>query len=127
MPQYHLAEAEARFAELVWAAAPLSTAELVERCRQQFDWKPTTTYTVLRRLCDRGLLGKKGTTVRVLVSREEFYGQRSREFVQQAFAGSLPGFLAAFMGAQRLSARDVDELRALIDNYQEDDEEAREK
>lgn len=124
MPQYHLAEGEARFAELVWAGAPLSTAELVQQCRRQFGWQPTTTYTVLRRLCDRGLFEKQNGTVRVLVSRKAFYGQRSREFVQQAFAGSLPGFLAAFMGAQRLSARDVDELRALIDSYQEEEEES---
>ena len=76
---------------------------------------------MLRRLCDRGLLCNENSTVRALVSREEFGRQRSRAFVEEAFGGSLPGFLAAFMGGRRLSARQADEIQKLIDSYREED------
>ncbi len=119
--QYHLAQAEARFAALVWDNEPIASGALVKLCQQELGWKATTTYTVLRRLCDRGLLCNENSTVRALVSREEFGRQRSRAFVEEAFGGSLPGFLAAFMGGRRLSARQADEIQKLIDSYREED------
>lgn len=118
--QYHLAQTEARFAALIWENEPLSSGELVKLCQRELGWKATTTYTVLRRLCDRGLFCNENSTVRALVSREEFGRQRSRAFVQEAFGGSLPGFLAAFMGGRRLSAQQADEIQQLIDSYREE-------
>jgi len=120
--QYHLAQTEARFAALIWDNEPIPSGELVKLCQRELGWKATTTYTVLRRLCDRGLFCNENSTVRALVSREEFSRQRSRAFVQEAFDGSLPGFLAAFMGGRRLSARQADEIQQLIDSYREEDD-----
>ena len=119
--QYHLAQTEARFAQLIWDNEPITSGELVRLCQQQLGWKATTTYTVLRRLCDRGLFCNQNSTVRALVSREEFDRQRSRAFVQETFDGSLPGFLAAFMGGRRLTARQADEIQHLIDSYREEE------
>ena len=120
MPEYHLAESEARVAGLIWENEPIASGELVRLCAQQLGWKSTTTYTVLRRLCDRGLFCNENSTVRALVSREEFEQHKSRAFVQETFGGSLPGFLAAFLGGRRLSARQADELQQLIDRCREE-------
>lgn len=118
--KYHLAEAETRFAELVWANAPIASGALVRLCQQQLGWKSTTTYTVLRRLCDRGLFANNDSTVTVLIDREQFWRGKGHDVVQQGFGGSLPGFVAAFLGGGRLSEAQAAELRALIDSYEED-------
>jgi len=115
--QYHLAEAESRFADLIWANEPLSSGALVQLCAAAFDWKKSTTYTMLRRLCERGLFVNDGGTVRAALSREAFDARRSRELVQAEFGGSLPRFLAAFSSGETLSADEVDALRRLIDNF----------
>ena len=120
MPEYHLAESEARVAGLIWENEPIASGELVRLCAQQLGWKSTTTYTVLRRLCDRGLFCNENSTVRALVSRAEFEQHKSRAVVQETFGGSLPGFLAAFLGGRRLSARQADELQQLIDRCREE-------
>ena len=119
MAEYHLAETEARFAELIWSNEPIPSRELVKLSERELGWKSTTTYTVLRRLCDRGLFCNEQSVVTSLVSREEFRSKRSRRFVEDAFGGSLPGVLAAFMEGGRLSRAQAEEIRKLIDDYEE--------
>lgn len=115
MTQYSLGEVESAFANLIWDNEPLSSSRLVELCGETLDWKKSTTYTVLRRLCQRGIFRNEGGTVTSLLSREEFDALRSREFVDRSFDGSLPRFLAAFARRQKLSGEEIEELQRLID------------
>ena len=120
MPEYQLGEMEARFARLVWDHAPISTTELVRLCEAELNWKRTTTYTVLKRLSGKGLFETQNGMVSVLLDREEFYARQSRKYVETAFQGSLPAFLAAFTGGRKLTAEEAKELRAMIDRAEED-------
>jgi len=108
---------ETRFAELIWSRAPISSGELVKLCLQELEWKKSTTYTVLKKLCEQGLFQNEGGVVTALVSREEFYALQSEKFVEEAFSGSLPAFIAAFTKHQRLSERELDAVQAMIDRY----------
>ena len=119
MEQYHLCDSGYRFMQVVWAAAPVASGRLVELCREQLGWKKSTTYTVLKKLCGRGLLRNENSTVTVLVPREAVTAEAAGEFVDKAFGGSLPGFLAAFMSGRRLSAQEAEELKRLIDAHKE--------
>lgn len=110
-----LGEMEARFAGLIWANAPLSSRRLAELAQEALGWKRTTSYTVLKRLCDRGLFRNDSGTVRVLISREEFCAGQSQQFVEDTFDGSLPAFVAAFGSRKKLSDKEIDELQAIID------------
>lgn len=116
MTEYRLGEVESRFAEIIWGNAPMTSRHLAELAQETLSWKRTTTYTVLKRLCDRGLFRNDGGTVTVLVSREEFYARQSEQFVQETFAGSLPAFVAAFGSRKKLSEKEIDELQRLIDS-----------
>lgn len=116
MADYHLGEIESIFADIIWSNAPLISRLLAELAEQRLRWKRTTTYTVLKRLCDRGLFQNQGGTVTALVSREEFYARQSEQYVQDAFQGSLPAFLAAFGSRKRLDDREIDEIQKLIDS-----------
>ena len=120
MADYHLGEIESIFADIIWSNAPLTSRLLAELAEQRLRWKRTTTYTVLKRLCDRGLFQNEKSQVTSLVSREEFRRQQSRSFVQEAFGGSLPSFLTAFMGGRKLTQAQAEELRDLIDHYEEE-------
>ena len=115
MAEYHLAETEARFAELIWSNEPIPSRELVKLSERELGWKSTTTYTVLRRLCDRGLFCNEQSVVTSLVSREEFYARQSEQFVEETFKGSLPAFLTAFNSRKKLSDAEIDEIQKLID------------
>lgn len=115
MTQYKLGEVESAFAALIWDNEPLPSSRLVELCAEELDWKKSTTYTVLRRLCQKGIFRNEGGMVTSLLSREEFAACQSREFVDQAFDGSLPKFLAAFASRKKLSAEEIDQLQRLID------------
>ena len=106
---------ESRFADLIWSQEPLPSRELVRLAAEALSWKATTSYTVLKRLCDRGLFQNQGGTVTSLVSRADFYAMQSEQFVEETFEGSLPAFLAAFSSRKRLSDREIDELKAIID------------
>ena len=119
--EYRLGAVEARFADLIWANAPLTTGELVKLCQQELQWKRTTTYTVLKRLCDREIFETKESVVTARLSREEFYARQSEEFVTESFGGSLPAFLAAFTARKSLSKADVEEIRRMIDAYREEE------
>lgn len=115
MAEYRLGEIEARFAEIIWDNEPLGSGELVKLAEAELGWKKSTTYTVLRRLCQRGLFRNQDGTVSALVSREEFNSLQSEDFVDEAFAGSLPLFLAAFSRRRKLSEKDIAEIQRIID------------
>ncbi len=119
MSELHLGVVEARFADIVWQHQPVTTGTLVKLCERELRWKKTTTYTVLKRLCDKGLFMNEGGTVTAVMTREEFYARQSERFVTDNFGGSLPAFLAAFTAAKELSEEDVAELRRLIDAHKE--------
>ena len=109
-----LGAVEARFADMIWAGEPISSGELAKLAQQELAWKKSTTYTVLKRLCERGLFKNDGGPVSSLVSREEFYALQSEKFVEETFDGSLPAFLAAFGSRKKLSEKEIDELERLI-------------
>lgn len=115
MADTRLGAVEARFADLIWAHEPLSSGELVKLCEKELHWKKSTTYTVLRRLCERGLFRNDGGTVTSLLSKEQFSAMQSEQFVEETFEGSLPRFLAAFSTRRKLSDKEIDALQALID------------
>ena len=115
-----LGAVESRFADIVWANEPLKTSELVKICAQELDWKRTTTYTVLKRMSDRGLFENNGGVVSAKITRDEFYLMQGESFVEEAYYGSLPAFLAAFTSNKKLSEEDVAEIKRLIDSYGEE-------
>lgn len=119
MEQLKLGAVEARFADIVWANAPLSSGQLVKLCEQELNWKKSTTYTVLKKLCERGLFVNNGGTVTALLSKEEFYSKQSEAFVEESFHGSLPAFIAAFTKQRKLTAKEVAEIRSMIDSMEE--------
>ena len=116
MADYKLGEIETIFADIIWDNEPLSSRRLAELAQERLDWKRTTTYTILKRLCDRELFQNEGGTVTSLVSREEFYARQSEIFVEETFHGSLPAFLAAFGSRKKLSDSEIDELQKVIDS-----------
>ena len=120
MEDFRLGVVESRFADIVWANQPLSTKNLVEICQNELNWKRTTTYTVLKKLCERGIFKTEASTVTALVSREEFYAIQSENFVEQTFDGSLPAFIAAFASRKSLYAQEVDQIRRMIDSFREE-------
>ncbi len=111
---------EGKFCDLVWANAPVTTAQLVKLCEKELYWKRTTTYTVLKHMINRGLFENDNKTVRVLITRDEFYADQSREYVSEQFEGSLPKFIAAFTSKSKLSREEAEELKRMIDNASED-------
>ena len=115
MSEYKLGAVEARFADMIWAQEPVSSGELAKLAQQELAWKKSTTYTVLKRLCERGLFQNEGGTVTALVSREDFYALQSEKFVEETFDGSLPAFLAAFGSRKKLSDKEIEELEKLIE------------
>ena len=119
MEKYKLGEMETAFAEIIWNNAPVSSGELVKICEKELDWKKSTTYTMLKRLCQREIFENDGGTVKVLISRDEFKAAQSEEFVAETFGGSLPMFLTAFTKHNKLSAKEIEEIKSLIDNYKE--------
>ena len=119
MDDRKLGAVEARFADIIWENEPLSSGELVKLCEKELAWKRTTTYTVLKRLCERGIFCNRDGVVSSLISRQDFYAVQSEKFVEETFAGSLPAFLAAFTQRKKLSNEEVAQIRAMIDQYGE--------
>ena len=119
MEPYKLGEMERRLAEMLWERAPLRTRDLVAACAGVFAWKRTTTYTMLSRLCERGLFVMEKGEVRALVTREEFQAAQGEQFVNENFAGSLPRFLAAFVQRKKLTEAEIDEIERLIRDHKE--------
>ena len=110
---------ESRFADIIWQNEPLSSAELSQHAEVVLGWKKTTSYTVLKRLCDKGIFVNEKGVVRSLISKEEFFSLQSERFVEETFQGSLPAFLAAFTRGKKLSEKEVLELRRMIDEFEE--------
>lgn len=115
MADMRLGVVETRFADLIWGREPISSGELVKLCEQALGWKKSTTYTVLRRLCQRGLFLNRNGMVTSLMSKDEFYAMQSEKFVEDTFEGSLPRFLAAFSTRKKLSDDEINQLQKLID------------
>lgn len=118
MSEYKLGVVESRFADIVWERAPMTTGELVKLCEAELSWKRTTTYTVLKKLGERGIFHMEDGVVTVLISREDYYAAQSEQFVEETFEGSLPAFIAAFTKRKSLSAQEVAEIRRMIDEYE---------
>ena len=115
MGDYKLTEAEERFAKIIWEHEPISSPELVKICEKEMNWKKSTTYTVLKKLCERGIFQNENALVTAKLSREELYGMQSRKYVEDVFAGSLPRFLTAFCGGRKLSEKEIQEMKKFID------------
>ena len=110
---------ESKFADIIWTHEPMTSRELVEQCAAALDWKKSTTYTVLKKLCQRGIFQNQDGLVTSLISREEFYAMQSERFVEETFEGSLPAFLAAFTKRKTLSPAEVAEIRRMIEGFEE--------
>ena len=108
---------ESHFADIVWANAPITTKNLVALCEKELNWKRTTTYTVLKKLCERGIFKTENSTVTALLSKEEFQAIQSEKFVGETFDGSLPAFIAAFTSRKKLSDAEIDEIKRMIEAY----------
>ncbi len=123
MAEYRLGEVEMRFADIIWKNEPLSSGELVKLCEKELNWKKSTTYTILHRLCERGLFRNEKGRVTSLVTKEEFFAGQSEQFVDDTFHGSLPGFLAAFTTRRKLSEKEIRELKEIIERNRQTQEE----
>ena len=119
MEHLRLAEGEYRFARIVWENEPLPSGKLVELSQKELGWKKSTTYTVLKKLVERGILRNENAVVTAAVPQEDILREESRAVVDRAFDGSLPSFLAHFMGGRTISDEEADELKAVIDRYRE--------
>lgn len=120
MSELKLGAVESRFAEIIWQNEPLPSGALVRLCERELGWKKPTTYTVLRKLCARGIFQNREGIVTSRLSRQEFYGRQGEQFVQEAFDGSLPAFIAAFTRRRALSAEEIAEIRRMIDSAGEE-------
>ena len=114
MSELRMGAIESRFADMIWQNEPVTSPELVKLAAKELDWKKSTTYTVLKRLCERGIFQNSDGTVTSLISRKDFYAMQSEKFVEETFSGSLPAFLAAFTTRKKLSEAEINELQELI-------------
>lgn len=115
MKDMKLGVIETRFAEIIWANEPLTTNQLIKLCAEELEWKRTTTYTVLKKLCEKGIFKTENSLVSAIISKQEFEGVQSEQFVEETFKGSLPAFLTAFNSRKKLSDSEIDEIQKLID------------
>lgn len=120
MQEYKLGIVEGRFADIIWDHEPLTSRELVNLCLKELEWKKSTTYTVLKKLCDRGIFQNQEGIVTSLISKPDFYALQSERFVEETFDGSLPAFLAAFTRRKNLTDQEIQQIRAMIDGYGEE-------
>ena len=120
MPTPKVYDSEYKFCQILWANEPVKSRELVRLCQEQLGWKSTTTYTVIKRLSQRGVLKNEDTIVTSLVSKEEVQASQLEELVDKTFDGSLPAFVAAFTRHRNISDREIDEVQAMIDRYRKE-------
>ena len=113
-------ESEYRFCLILWANEPINSTHLVELCKEQLGWSKATTYTVIRRLSERGVVKNENAVVTSLISKEQAQASRLDEMVEETFQGSMPAFIAAFSRSKKLTRDEVEQLKVLIDNYEED-------
>lgn len=120
MSDMELGAVQAEFAELIWDREPIGSGELVKFCNEKFEWKKSTTYTVLKKLCEKGLFKNEDGVVTSVLSREDYYSRKSEQFVKETFHGSLPAFIAAFASGKKLTEREVDEIQDMIDQFRKE-------
>lgn len=118
MQLYKLGEMEQKFADIIWQSEPVASGELANLCENAFSWKRTTTYTMLKRLCERGIFVNESGTVRACMTKEEFHAAQGEQFLAENFDGSLPVFLAAFSRRRKLNKKEVAELKKMIEEYE---------
>jgi predicted transcriptional regulator len=122
MQMIELGEVQAKFADIVWAHAPIPSGTLAKICERELNWKRPTTYTVLRKLCEKGLFTNTDGLVQVKITREQFYSSMSEQFVEESFSGSLPAFIAAFTAKKPLTNAEADEIMRMIASYRKERE-----
>lgn len=120
MEELRLGESDYRFACIIWEHEPLGSGDLVRLCQQELGWKKSTTYTVLKKLCERGFFQNEDTMVTALVKQDQVQKYESEKLIEKTFGGSLPRFITTFMNEKKLTQEQADELKKLIDQYQED-------
>ena len=109
-----------RFADIVWANEPVSSGDLVKLCKEELNWKKSTTYTVLRKLCEKGLFQNEDGIVTSLISRDDFYSSKSEQIIEESYDGSLPAFIAAFISRKSLTEREAEEIQRMIDAFRKE-------
>ena len=114
---YELGEVQLKFADLLWKNEPVASGELVKICEKELEWKKSTTYTVLRKLCQKGIFKNENGVVTSVLSKDEYYSAKSEQFVEESFGGSLPAFLAAFSARKKLSETEIDEIQKMITDF----------
>jgi BlaI family penicillinase repressor len=119
MKEYKLTESEEKFAELIWQNEPIGSGDLVKLCEKEMNWKKSTTYTVLKKLGEKGIFQNENAVVSSLITKDEYYSRQSIRFVEDTFGGSLPKFLTAFISGKKLSKYQAEELKRLIDEHKE--------
>ena len=119
MAELQLGAVESRFADIIWGNEPLTSSELALKSEKLLGWKKTTSFTVLKRLCDKGIFQNVKGTVTSIISKKDFYSMQSEKFVDETFDGSLPAFLAAFTARKKLTEKEVEELRKMVEEYEE--------
>ena len=117
MKEIELGDVQAIFADIIWNNEPIGSGELVKICEKELNWKKPTTYTVLRKLCEKGLFKNEDGVVTAVISREEFNASKSEKFVEDTYEGSLPAFIAAFMSHKKISKSEIDEIQKMINEY----------
>lgn len=122
MNDFKLAEIEAKFADLIWQNEPIISTKLVKIAERELQWKKSTTYTVLKKLCERGIFKNENAVVTSVFTKEEFYAKHSQNYVDDTFGGSLPKFLTAFISNRKLNAKQSEELKRLIDEHKDEED-----
>ncbi|MCR5847667.1 MAG: BlaI/MecI/CopY family transcriptional regulator [Lachnospiraceae bacterium] len=117
MIDYELGAVQERFADIVWSNEPIASGDLVKICEKELQWKKSTTYTVLRKLCEKGLFKNADGIVSSLVSKEDFYSAKSEQIIEDSYAGSLPAFIAAFISNKKLTAKEAEEIQMMINEF----------
>lgn len=119
MEELRLGMVESKFADIIWNNEPIPSGELVKLCNQKLEWKKSTTYTMLKRLCERGIFKNENGVVSSILTKEEFGAAQSERIIEDTFDGSLPAFIAAFASRKKLSAKDVEEIQKMINEIRE--------
>ena len=120
MKEIELGAVQERFADIVWANEPIGSGELVKICEKELNWKKPTTYTVLRKLCEKGILQNKDGIVTSLISKDDFYSAKTEQIIEESFSGSLPAFVAAFISKKKLSKEEANEIQQMIDAFKQE-------
>ena len=121
MIDLELGAVQERFADIVWENEPVGSGELVKICESRLNWKKPTTYTVLRKLCEKGLLQNEDGVVTSRISRDDFYSAKSEQIIEESYDGSLPAFIAAFISKKKLTDKEVQEIQKMIDTFRKED------